>query len=476
MNAVVIVLDTFRYDIIGENQKLSFVSTPSLDQFQRQSVSFDEAYGEGQPTLQVRRALYTGRRSFPWRYNFDRRGHWHHAPGRHKIPPEHDTLAEILSARGYTTGLVADVYHMFKPTMNFWRGFHSYDFIRGQESDNYRIGSIDSIRDRIARHVREPIDYSRHATLIQYLFNMQERESEEDYLCAKVMRSASRWLEDNTANSPFLLWVEAFDPHEPWDPPPRFPDRYAPGYEGKDFIMPGAGIEGGGMSEEEIERTKALYFGEVTFLDTWVGMLLEKIDELKLFDDTVVMILSDHGTQVYDKKKFGKNAAVMHPFNIKIPWMIRHPGGPAGVHIDGFVQTHDVMPTLLDILDIEHESDGESAWPLVTGGKSSIRDTIVDAWAEFRHGTATARVSVIDKEWHLVHAAGREEENPELYNRIEDPEESSNVYDDNPGIASGLKSHIERVIGEPLPGQLIEMCDPAGPPIRSFMKNRPKKT
>ena len=121
MNIVAICLDTFRNDIVGPGpgKKLSDVRTPFLDDFYSRSVAFEGAYGEGQPTLQMRRAFFTGRRSFPWRYNFDRRGHWHHAPGWHKIPPEQDTLAELLVERGFLTGLVADAYHMFKPTMNY---------------------------------------------------------------------------------------------------------------------------------------------------------------------------------------------------------------------------------------------------------------------------------------------------------------------------------------------------------------------
>ena len=65
MNLVAIVLDTFRHDIIGSGKKLGFVKTPNLDQLARESVVFDNAFGEGQPTLQIRRAFFTGRRSFP---------------------------------------------------------------------------------------------------------------------------------------------------------------------------------------------------------------------------------------------------------------------------------------------------------------------------------------------------------------------------------------------------------------------------
>ncbi len=473
MNVIAIVLDTFRADIIGPGKKLSHVKTPNLDGFAAEGVSFDRAFGEGQPTLQIRRAFYTGRRSFPWRYNFDRRGHWHHAPGWHKIPSEQDTLAEILSARGYATGLVADVYHMFKPTMNYWRGFTNYQFIRGQESDNFRGGPFAEITETMRKYVREPFDPADHAVLAQYLLNMRGRETEDDYLCAKVMNTACEWLDDNAANAPFMLWVEAFDPHEPWDPPPAYADRYCPGYSGKDFIMPGAGLMGGGMSDEEIERTRALYFGEVTFVDKMVGRVLEKIDELKLRDDTVVLILSDHGTEVWDKGKFGKGGSRLHPYNTGIVWHMRHPDGPTGKRIDGFVQSHDVMPTILDLLEIPFETDGTSVWPLVTGAVDSIRDHVTCGWAEFVNGNAAAKVSVRTDRWNCIRAVGRpEQEGPRLYDLQSDPEEDRNVAADHPGTVEELSRHIEALIGQPLPGVMNEVCDPGPMPMKVFVESR----
>ncbi len=73
VNVIVICLDTWRADLIGSDQKLSHVHTPNLDQFAREAVTFDRAFGEGQPTLQARRSFFTGMRCFPWRFNVDRR-------------------------------------------------------------------------------------------------------------------------------------------------------------------------------------------------------------------------------------------------------------------------------------------------------------------------------------------------------------------------------------------------------------------
>ena len=165
-----------------------------------------EHLGKAQPTLQIRRGLFTGMRSFPWRFNFDRRGHWHHAPGWHKIPPEQDTIAEVLLERGYLTALIADTYHMFKPTMNFSRGFAHLDFVRGQESDNWRSGDPRLIEDQLRQHVREPINWQRHAGIGQLSCSINGIGVPRTITgCARVYsQSACEWLNDNHTIGSFL--------------------------------------------------------------------------------------------------------------------------------------------------------------------------------------------------------------------------------------------------------------------------------
>ncbi len=459
MNIIVICLDTFRADIVGMDQKLSFVETPNLDAFASQALKFAQAFGEAQPTLQMRRSVFTGRRSFPWNWNFDRRGHWHHAPGWHKIPPEHDTLAEVLLDRGYFTGLVADTYHMFKPTMNYTRGFVTYEFIRGQETDNWRGGTLDMISDQLQRCLPDPSRAAEYPVLLTYLFNMRGRQHEQDYLCARVFRTAARWLEDNATNKPFFLWVDSFDPHEPWDPPRMYAERYVQGYQGVDPIYPHLLPD---PTHEEQEWIKALYFGEVTFVDKWVGYLLRKIDGLKLWNDTLVLVISDHGTQVFDHGLVGKGVAHMHPYNTRINWIMRHPGGPEGVTVNGFVQAHDMTATILRLVGIDHRSEGLDAWPLVTGKARAIRDHVVIGWAKFCQGRALARASVRDRRWNYVVGVGYEDAEPELYDLTQDPGENKNVVSDHPEVAALQRRRIEAVIGQQLPGMMNECCD-AGP-------------
>ena len=204
---------------------------------------------------------------------------------------------------------------MFKPTMNYTRGFCTYEFVRGQETDNWRGGTLDMIEEQIRRHSRRPEQAAGHLGLVQYLWNQRGRKREEDYQCARVFRAAMDWLDDNAANAPFFLWIDSFDPHEPWDPPAAYADRYyryGPEVEEPiDFIYP----NNRDATPEEQERTKALYCGEATFVDEWVGAFLHKVDQLDLWQDTIVMFTSDHGTQLRDQTRFGKGPDELHPFN-----------------------------------------------------------------------------------------------------------------------------------------------------------------
>ncbi|MGD9496582.1 MAG: sulfatase [Armatimonadota bacterium] len=468
MNVVAIVLDTFRNDIVGPGKKLSYCRTPNLDDFYACSVAFEGAYGEGQPTLQMRRAFFTGCRSFPWSYNFDRRGHWHHQPGWHQIPPHQDTLAEILTRRGWYTGLVADVYHMFKPTMNYSRGFATLDFIRGQESDNWKPCRPELIEEEMRKRVREPIAWKRHATLVQYLSNMVGRTSEDDYLCARVAASACAWLDAAHRNAPFMLWVEMFDPHEPWDPPKRYADEYTPGYEGLDAVFPGAAWEGGEPTAEEIERIKALYLGEVTFVDKQVGRIFEKLDELKLWDDTIVLVLSDHGTELLDHTGFGKGGGNMRTYNVGFVWYLRHPGGPEGVVVNAYVQSHDVMPTLLTMLDVPHRCEGMDVWPLATGGAEVLRPFIVNGWAGNSVGNASGWASVMDEAWLYSCPVGRDDPKPMLFAL---PDQNTNVHEAHPDVVAMQRRRIEGVVNQPLDRlRFNEVCDPAPPPFHQWLE------
>ena len=143
MNIVLVIFDSLRKDCVGVygSPPWGKVHTPHFDAFARESVVLTRVYPESLPTLPTRRAIYTGRRVYPFhKGDFRLKGDFVGAPGWGPIPEDQPTLAEMLAGAGYRTGLIADVYHMFKPSKNYWRGFDQWMFLRGQEKDPYRSG------------------------------------------------------------------------------------------------------------------------------------------------------------------------------------------------------------------------------------------------------------------------------------------------------------------------------------------------
>lgn len=452
MNVICICCDTFRADIIGEGKKLSFVETPNLDQLMRESVVFDRAYGEAQPTIQMRNALFTGHRTYPYLENPNHRG----LPGGfgwHPIPHTRTTIAETLFDAGYVTGLVADVFHMFKPNMNFTRGFMHWDFVRGQEADPLHCGPIDAVD--LDPHVpEEELGDLRNAGIRQYLIGIQDRRTELDYFTPQVMNGAIRFLEDNHQRSPFFLWIDSFAPHEYWDPPMYFADKYFKDPDTKDFILPQV-MNRMVKDEANVARTKALYYGYVTFVDKWIGALLNKIDDMQLWDDTVVMFLSDHGTELMDNGVFSKNGHGPRNYNAQINWTIRMPGkAHAGVHVEPFVLSHDIPATILDLAGVEAQQpiDGRSVMPLVTGEISDLHgDTIISSWSE--------RACVRDREWAFIIDTIKQGAEPELFHSAQDPYESTDVAADHPEIVADRRRQLENFLGGSLPFTYVHEPD-----------------
>jgi len=457
MNLVVMCIDTLRYDMV-RHLGVNWIQTPNMDRLARQSVIFENCYGEAEPTIPVRRALFTGMRSFPWKYDFDTTGLWPSGRGWHKIPPDQPTIAEILLDAGYVTGLIGDTYHMFKATMNFTRGFTSYEFVRGQESDNYKTGPLSAID--VSKYSKPDADPRQVRLLIQYLLNNKDRKAEDDYTCAQVFLKGAEWLDENRDNEPFMLWLECFDPHEPWDPPKKYADIYCPNYEGKDLIHAHMNDN---LTPDEMERVKALYCGEVTFVDKYIGVLLDKIESLGLMENTIIMLITDHGCELFDHGGLHKSASGLHPYNTQLVWFIYHPEQEYRDHrVGAFVQDHDLFPTALRLLGVEHGSvEGEDVWPLVTGEKAAVRDHVITGWGGF--------ASVRDERWNYIVNFEQDDAQPKLFDHSADPHEDNDVAADHPDAVKMQQERLELLLGQKLPAKLPDKTYPSeGPFIRRY--------
>jgi hypothetical protein len=172
------------------------------------------------------------------------------------------------------------------------------------------------------------------------------------------MTEACRWLEKCYRREKFFLYVDTFDPHEPWDAPEWYVEMYDPGYEGQVVRYPQYALADF-LTPAELKHVRALYAAEVTLVDRWVGRLLEKIDDLGLLTDTMVLLTTDHGFLHGEHGIMGKSLisedvvryVPLYEEISHIPLIIHAPGCPAGGR-DAVVQPMDFMPTLLEMAGV----------------------------------------------------------------------------------------------------------------------------
>ncbi|UCG94421.1 MAG: sulfatase-like hydrolase/transferase, partial [Candidatus Aerophobus sp.] len=284
MNVILITVDSLQKNYVSCLGN-KWMQTPHMDRLVSQSTLFTCAYPESLPTLQVRRALHTGKYVFPFRDHVARKGDWVKQPGWGPIPEQDTTLAEILKATGYRTGFVTDTYHYFKPGENFHRGFDQVTFIRGQEIDAYLSGGTTQRRkpEDFCLYASQPEQrtksFRRHMHEV-YFCNTALRQSEEDYFAPQVFREAAKWLYQNQGGEPFFLVVDSFDPHEPWDPPVYYRRMYDQDDNMEKDIIWSTYSSTSLLTERTMRRLRANYAGEITMVDYWLGYFLETIERL----------------------------------------------------------------------------------------------------------------------------------------------------------------------------------------------------
>jgi len=378
-NVIQIVIDSLSAHWIGAYGLNPTVRTPNIDTLASRSVMFQDAYPNGLPTVLVRRGLYTGRQIFP-SYMVPMREGGTGWRGWHPLYREDATQAESFANAGYTTQLISDVYHQFQPAMNFQFGFDCFRWIRGQEFDRDSTGPKRDVNVQNFIHPTTPQSAGQVRT---YLLNRSWWKSEEDWPSHRLFTEAGNWLDTNVDdNNPFYLHVESYSPHEMWDPPEEYYRLYMKSdYSGPRLIYPP--MNTADLSPVELEHIRALYAGMVTYVDSRVGMFLRKIEEMGLMDNTIIVLVADHGTFMGEQGNLHKGEGLLRTQLLHVPLMIYHPDY-AGLErkIKGFVQHTDVMPTLLDLngIGIPKRVTGESLRPLIETGDSSHRPMVYGGW------------------------------------------------------------------------------------------------
>lgn len=311
-----ITVDTLRADALscydGEG-----TSTPAFDALANDSVVFTRAFASAPWTAPSVTTILTGL-----------------SPAVHgnlevesRLPGNAKTLAESLSEAGYFTGSVGD-----NPILNASRhldqGFRSYDFYPKRSAG----------RSWGTRLVRRLIDgfYRREATTTQ------------------LTTRSLRWI-DRHAEKDFFFWLHYFDPHTPFEPPAEFYPDHVP----REFmvatdrfhrLLPEKRV----LDDQQKQWLKDLYLGEVRYVDAQLSRLIETLKERGLYDESLIVLTSDHGEEFWEHGGFGHAYALHHEI-IHVPFMVKLPHSERTGRVEEFVTIESITPTLVDLLGVDDD-------------------------------------------------------------------------------------------------------------------------
>lgn len=375
MRAIVILIDTLRKDFLKIYNKDSWGITPNLDKFSEDSLVFDNHYIGSAPCMPARRDIFTGRLNFLERS-------W--GP----IEAIDVTFPKLMQANNIFTHITTDHTHYMRLAgEGYLQQFNTWDYHRGQEGDPW-ISSIDDPdfmpKDWYGKLRR------------QYQLNREKWGTDEKlYPTTKTFKSAEEWLEKNKGKDDFFLMVEVFDPHEPFDVPDEYMSLYGDSYEGPYFETPNYSEVD--VPEEALQHIRNRYAALLTMTDNNFGKLIEKLKKLDMYDDTLIIVTSDHGYFLGERNLFGKN--YMHSYNevAAIPLFLRDPNGmKIGERESTVTQNIDIMPTLLDYykIDTPKEVRGKSWYEIICKSKSYDNNAI--------YGVHGSTVSIADGKYTFL--------------------------------------------------------------------------
>ena len=444
MNIVFLCADTFRRDHLGCYGN-DWIYTPNLDKLAAQSLVFDRHYAASFPTMPARADYFTGRWTFTYM-------------GWAPLAKEEVLLPELLQQAGYSTLAVVDNPFFHRQNYNYDRGFKEFIQVPGQDLD----------------------ERARRARL---------RRFEEDCCASRTMIEAAHLLEHYRDNK-FFLYVDTWDPHEPWNPPAWYVQRYMPEYDGRLVSPCYAKYQEQGLSDDDMHVARATYAGEVSMVDRWVGYLLDTLECMNLTDSTAIIFASDHGFYFGEHEGlFGKmvgtggtygaveKAALISQVWFRsplyeelahVPLIMKIPGADTG-RTSALTSAVDLMPTILELaqVDIPQIVQGLSMMPAFKKSMYAGREAVFSSLPLHNIGEETGAVddfvrsvehyqptSITTEKWNLQYAASGEE--LELYDLHVDPGQANNLAQRHPEVVRKL--HAEFV-------ELLDQC-PASEPHR----------
>ncbi len=332
MRAIMVMFDSLNRHMLPPYAPDTFVKAPNFARLADRAATFDRSYVCSMPCMPARRDLHTGRPNFlhcPW------------GP----LEPFDDSMPQMLSNHGVYTHLASDHYHYWEDGgATYHNRYDSWQFFRGQEGDPF-IGQV--AEPDVPDHINGK---GRRSDWV----NRMHIRDEADFPQTQTFAAGLQFLERNHDQDHWFVQIECFDPHEPFVSPGSYKDLYPSDYAGPLFDWPGYRE----VTEEpyEVEEAKRHYAALVTQCDTNLGRVLDTMDRHGMWDDTMLIVWTDHGFMLGEHRCWAKNWMPMYEEVSHTPFFVWDPRSPqcAGARREALVQPAiDLGPTLLDFFGLQ---------------------------------------------------------------------------------------------------------------------------
>lgn len=361
-NAIVILLDSLNRHMLGAYGGQEF-KTPNLDRLAARSVRFTKHYAASLPCIPARHDILCGAWDFLWRP-------WG------SVEIWEDAITADLHRAGVTSQLISDHPHLFETGgENYHVDFTAWDYQRGHEGDPWKTRADPSWAGAPMFGFHRDMPYDRSRGWFK---------SEADFPGPRTMQAAANWLAQNAGvHDRFFLFVDEFDPHEPFDTPDSYVKRTDPDWDGPPLIWPPYAVEGvkrGIITAREGQHIRARYGAKLEMIDHWLGRILGAIDAQDLWRDTLVILCTDHGHYLGEKDIWGKPAVPLYETIANIPLFVAAPNIAPSTN-NALTTSADIFATLADLFGvtekIRQRTHGASLLPLLSGKATKIRDWIL---------------------------------------------------------------------------------------------------
>lgn len=385
MKAVMVLFDTLTRNYLSTYGN-EWCSTPNFRRLEEKCCVMERFYGGSMPCMPARRDIHTGK------YNFLHRS-W--GP----LEPFDFSVVQHLSDQGFYTHLSTDHSHYFEDGGGTYHNrYSSWEGFRGQEGDRWVPRDAGFSTPQGSKFSKKGI------SVLQHEANKSRMTKEEDMSGVKTMIAGIEFLKNHVHLDNWFLQIESFDPHEPFYVPDRFRRQYhLP--ETVRFNWPSYMPVDEEQNEKELWEVRREYASLIGMCDEYLGKILDVMDENGMWDDTMLIVNTDHGFLMGEHNYMGKNFWPMHQEVIHTPFYIHVPGCRAGRR-EALCSAVDLAPTLLDYfhLDTPENMDGRSLLPVVKSDEK-IHDTVL-------FGSHGGHVCITDGRYVFMKAAVGEENQP----------------------------------------------------------------